>query len=496
MEEISSKSIKNEDNTTCTSTDPPFIESFGFNLACHLLGSECVSKAIAESSSEVTTSSRGSNLFWRSPLVRCRDSDGSGNSNGTSIDDNDSDDDDDDTSYTKNAHIYFIDVHWEFSNTGTHHNENSDCNERTRKLFTKFGALVKTGVRASNKRIARDGFDADADADADAHDDTGAVYLQSKSLNLLDLESYANGTGICVDETGPLGMAKTIASSLLQLHEPRLKTYHIRDATKTRVDTEGDRSVHNARSATITAAVDIFHLELLDRVMLFSTKQSFSEGHIGGRALSLMIESLAQEKQLHPLESYNDNENGNGNKIGNKVHGGMMISKDATYEHLFSAFKAWRTIPRKVKIHAQQIHIPLNVQGEESSKHDAPVTGNGDRDPHGTHNDNDSLNGPTSLQAIDSVDHTSILDPESTSTVNNTSSSTCNTEIKSTCTAPQVTKKEGHDQSPQKTEKHRDRDASIKVKPPPQRRSRPKIVHGAARVKKRKKTKKMTFQKT
>ena len=93
-----------------------------------------MSKAIAKSSSEVTTSSRGSNLFWRSPLVRCRDSDGSGNSNGTSIDDNDSDDDD--TSYTKNAHIYFIDVHLEFANTSTHHNDNSDCtgNERTRTL--------------------------------------------------------------------------------------------------------------------------------------------------------------------------------------------------------------------------------------------------------------------------------------------------------------------------------------------------------------------------
>ena len=39
-------------------------------------------------------------------------------------------------SYTKNAHIYFIDVHLEFANTSTHHNDNSDCtgNERTRTL--------------------------------------------------------------------------------------------------------------------------------------------------------------------------------------------------------------------------------------------------------------------------------------------------------------------------------------------------------------------------
>lgn len=73
------------------------------------------------------------------------------------------------------------------------------------------------------------------------------------------------------------------------------------------------------------------------------------------------------------------------------------------------------------------------MQGEESSKHGSPGAGKGDREPHGTQNDNELLNGPTSRHAKGSVDHTSILDPESTSTKNNTGSITCNTEVKSTC---------------------------------------------------------------
>lgn len=237
--------ISSANSTKC----PGFIESFGFHLAVHLLGDKSVSKAMQDDSDQ-------SILLWRSPL---RDVDLiNSNANDASSDGNDQ----------TNAHIFFIDASFEFITC-------SGGNERT--LHTKFGALIKVPI----EKNATTNMSSD-----------GAVYLQSSPWTISNLETYAIGTGICVEETGPAGMAETVALSLKKLHEPRLKQLH--------VDNSSD--FHDAR---VNAYVDIFHLDLLERVTLIHATQTFSEGHIGGAAFSMLMACLTHHatRKEHDLES-------------------------------------------------------------------------------------------------------------------------------------------------------------------------------------------------
>jgi len=170
-----------------------------------------------ESVSKAINSSSTSRLYWRSPLRVIETAD-------------------------SGSHVYFIDATFDFV---TEHN----C----RMMLTKFGALVKNLGPTS-------------------------MYLQSSPWTLSDLESYANGTGICVDETGPQGMAETVAVSLTDLRAPMLKSGEIDDCTMTR-----------------TTKVAIFHSGLLEQVNLITAVER-EEEKVGPSTLAMMIEGMKDDR--------------------------------------------------------------------------------------------------------------------------------------------------------------------------------------------------------
>lgn len=198
---------------------PPFMDLFAFHLAARLLSADRVKEALTKSHS----------LRWRS---RCKH-----------IGPNPS----------ITPHLYFTDVSFHF---GRNQNDNKG------QVEICFGALIsRPGKNESYKE---------------------ALYVQSSPWQLSDLENYTLNTGICVEETGPEGMANIIASSMTNLDTAHVSKYYA--ASSSEDDSKGK------------LCIELEHCILNEGVkLLLNAPQTEEDGFVGSVALSMLIQTMTQD---------------------------------------------------------------------------------------------------------------------------------------------------------------------------------------------------------
>lgn len=410
-----------------TRATPGFIEYFGFHLALHLLGGKIVSEAIQRHDS-----SESFTLSWRSPL---RTLDNCTNKSAHTFQSNASEVevassvDESDTQ----SHFFFIDATFEFML----------CNDQ-RSLQTKFGALLKPPQKANGSSMH----------DTSIISSNGAVYLQSQPWTLSDLETYAIGTGICVEETGPAGMAETVALSLKKIIEPRLKRFQL---------TKSVTGQHND-SARINAHVDIFHMELLERVTLIHSTQSLTECYVGSVALPMLTKSLFEfdTRKEHDLESSSIS-------LTQKDHGGLL-----------DAFKEWWALP---SLKSVENECKCRLDGENSAIKNSVNLG-----LDGVNSVRDDFN-PLLIQGQDEISIDIARVRSSKGKRKGGDIVTLDDSCDSVITKPNSVAMA--DDSSNLASKNDHNNSAPSIQPA---RRRPKIVHGATRTKRRKKGK-LTFAK-
>jgi hypothetical protein len=201
-----------------------FIDHFGFCLAVELLGACCVSKALKDAMQH-TPSSRPISLQWRSS---CREQESGLNA--------------------EDAHIFNVNITFQLV-----------VRDKQKSFSIHFGALVSSPAHTNS-----------------------AVFVQSKPWTQGDLELYAAGTGICVDETGPQGMANIVASSLTNLQDPKVLEFN---------DLLDDARCNPG----IKLVMELYHSILFERVKInLHSSHSMSDGEVGPVALCLMINVLKE----------------------------------------------------------------------------------------------------------------------------------------------------------------------------------------------------------
>jgi hypothetical protein len=217
---------------------PPFIDLFAFHLAARLFDSERIKDALTKSHS----------LRWRSRWEHIR------------------------VDASRTPHLYFIDVSFYFGRNRNNHKP---------QVELCFGALIsRPGKNDSCQE---------------------ALYVQSSPWNLSDLESYTSNTGICVQETGPEGMAKIVASSLANLKTAHISEYHFNS--------------NSGNNPQVKVCIEIEHAILNEGVkLLLHAPQLEADGVVGPVALSMLMQTLIQNDDdridinLHTDKNFCDDE--------------------------------------------------------------------------------------------------------------------------------------------------------------------------------------------
>ena len=205
-----------------------FIAQFGYHLAAELLGDCCISNALRDAQQQ-TSSSQPITLHWRSTFRE-----------------------EDLRLAEEISHVYSIDITFQLV-----------TRDKKRFFNTQFCALVSSPLH-NKSRIARP-----------------ALYVQSSSWTQEHLELYAAGTGICVDETGPEGMAKIVATSLADLQDPKVSTFQ---------DSQKDTGCNLGTKLVI----DLYHAALFERVSIhLHMLQPIRDGEIGPVALIFVKNALS-----------------------------------------------------------------------------------------------------------------------------------------------------------------------------------------------------------
>ena len=206
-----------------------FIAQFGFHLAAELLGDCCISKALRDAQQQ-TSSSQPITLHWRSKFRE------------------------EDLRLAKEiSHVYSIDITFQLI-----------TRDKKRFFNTLFGALISSPLHNKSRIGARP-----------------ALYVQSISWAQEHLEFYAAGTGICVEETGPMGMAKIVATSLADsdLQDPKVSTF---------------QDSHTGCNLGTKLVIDLYHAALFERVRIhLHMLQPIRDGEIGPVALILLKNALS-----------------------------------------------------------------------------------------------------------------------------------------------------------------------------------------------------------
>lgn len=208
-----------------------FIAQFGFHLAAELLGGCCISKALRDAQRQ-TSSSQPITLHWQSTFRE------------------------EDLRLAEDiSHVYSIDITFQLV-----------TRDKKRFFNTQFGALVSSPLHNNKSRIARP-----------------ALYVRSSSWSQEYLELYAAGTGICVEETGPEGMAKIVATSLADLQDPKVSTFQ---------DSQNDTGCNLGTKLVI----DVYHAALFERVRIhLHMLQPIRDCEIGPVALILVKNALSSK---------------------------------------------------------------------------------------------------------------------------------------------------------------------------------------------------------
>jgi hypothetical protein len=205
-----------------------FIAQFGYHLAAGLVGDCCIANALRDAQQQ-TSSSQPITLHWRSTFRE-----------------------EDLILAEEISYVYSIDITFQLV-----------TRDKKRFFNTQFGALVSSPLH-NKSRIARP-----------------ALYVQSSSWTQEHLELYAAGTGICVEETGPEGMAKIVATSLADLQDPKVSTFQ---------DSQEDTGCNLGTKLVI----DLYHAALFERVRIhLHMLQPIRDGEIGPVAFLLVKNALS-----------------------------------------------------------------------------------------------------------------------------------------------------------------------------------------------------------
>ena len=201
---------------------PSFIDRFGFFLAVELLGAYCVSKALKDAMQQ--TSKQSISLKWRSP---CREEELGSNERG--------------------AHVFNVNIIFQLG-----------LRDKDKSFSIRFGALISPP----------------------STDNYSALVVQSRPWTQDDLEMYAAGTGVCVEETGPEGMANIVASSLTNFQDPKVSEFNY---------SHDDVGCNTG----IKLVIDLYHSTLFERVKInLNASHNMRHGEVGPIALALMKDAL------------------------------------------------------------------------------------------------------------------------------------------------------------------------------------------------------------
>ncbi len=445
--------IQHINDTTMTTSmqSPTFIDSFGFHLAIGVCGQRRLSDTLSpeggdhqfESSDE---GSRKRSLYWRSsflPLHRCDERDGNDDGNEQSTSSKN-------TRSKRDQHVFFIDVTVDFIRPS--------CT-RTQVLHpprveTRFGAMLELPAESHHTHDHEHESTRQSDRIGDEVGALGgAVYIQSDPWQIQDVEHYSPDS-VCVDSTGAIGCAETISNAILH-GKPNMikaKDYHVSE--------EGGR---------LSVRIVTFDNELLEEVtILIARNIIIQDCHVGPKALEMF------QLNANTYSRISDDSGHDGTDIPS---GDVHKRKEFLVETFKEWFKSNEEISPTDSFNEEQYKNDTNLSGNDGERNDISTQSQRAWEMEFFHDINQSQSQGKSQSQIQSQ----LLQSQSQTQ----SSQEVMSHLQATSAHQTQEDASGSEQQ----------DKSASGNPPKTPKKKLRVVHGAARSRKRRKKGKMTIGK-